>query len=309
MKSEHLMRTSHYFLGLTLLSTAACGDDGGTDTDTGTTADTGSDTQADVGADTTADVFEDVAEDTVEDVQVDAAPDAQQDTTPDADPEDTGDTGEVEPTEPLVSFHAVHLAEGVGVVDVFTSLVSSPFHSDLPFGESSGVTTAVGGDAAVVFRSQDSDYEVTVRGELAFGGSDQWTAGAIGNADSPTAVVFREDSSAPPNDAVRYRYIHASTSLPNSVNLWLANEGEPDDTFIEDLGFGDISDDATRAAGAHRISIDLEKDGTPDVFFDMGDLVSTAQYTFWISADDAGSFILITDTEGGSSRIDGSPIE
>ncbi|MFT6399208.1 MAG: hypothetical protein ACJAYU_003973, partial [Bradymonadia bacterium] len=193
--------------------------------------------------------------------------------------------------------------------DVFTSLVSTPFYADLPFGESTGVVVAVGGDASVVFRAQDSEYEVSVSGEFAFGGDDQYTVGAIGNADAPLALLIREDSSSPPNDAVRYRYAHASSALSESVNLWLANEGEPDDTFIEDLGFGDVSNDATRAAGPHRISIDLEKDGVPDVFFDMGSLVSSAQYTFWISSDAAGAFILITDTEGGSTRIDGAPIE
>lgn len=216
----------------------------------------------------------------------------------------------VEPTGPLAFFHAVHLVGDVGPIDVYTSLISAPFSTEIPFAGTSGAVEAVGGDASIDFRaSGETEILVSTTGEFAFGGGERFTAGAFGTAEAPIGVTIREDLSEPPGGGVRYRYVHAGASLPATVDLWLANEGEPDDTFLEDVAFGDVSADATRPAGPHRISVDLETDGTPDVTFDQGTLNAGEHYTFWITSDGDGPFVLRTSAAGETVRFDGETIE
>jgi hypothetical protein len=215
-----------------------------------------------------------------------------------------------EPTGPLTFFHVVHLIDGLGPVDVYTSLISIPFWHDLPFGESSGAVQAVGGNATIDYHLAGEDGVLTsTSGDFGFGSDDRFTAGAFGSPESILAVTIREDGSEPPDGGARYRYVHAAASLSTTVNLWLANAGEPDDTFLEDVAFGSVSEDATRPAGPHQISIDFDQDGTPDTAFDQGTLTENEGYTFWLAADEAGPFILRTSAAGESLRFDGVPIE
>jgi hypothetical protein len=215
-----------------------------------------------------------------------------------------------EPTGPLFFLHAVHLVEGLGPVDLFTSVVSAPFATDIAYGGSTGAVQAVGGAATLDFHlSGEADVLASSQDGSAFRGGESYTASAYGTAESPESISIREDMSVPPGGGARYRYVHVGALLPATLNLWLANEGEPDDTFLEDVEFGSVSLDATRPAGPHRISVDLEQDGTPDVAFDQGTLAAGGQYTYWVTADAGGPFIVRTSAAGELLRFDGETID
>ena len=215
-----------------------------------------------------------------------------------------------EPDSPVSTFHVIHLLPDAGPVDVRTSRIRAPFVEGLEFGQTSGAVDAVGGDATIDFSLAGvREPLVSTRAEFAFGPDEFFSAAVFGTTEEPAGVTIREDGSSPPDGDARYRYVHAASGIEGTINLWLANEGEPDDTFLEDIEYGTTSDDATRDGGAHRIAIDFDRDGTKDVFVDQGELEVGGQYTFWIASDETGTFILRTNTTGEAVRFDAVPVE
>ena len=167
---------------------------------------------------------------------------------------------------------------------------------EIPAGPHSIAVTAAGAGASMPVLEVDG-------AELREG--RYYTAIAFDELASPTGAIFVSDAIGTiPSGRVRLRAVHAAVGI-GQVDVWALPETGDPELLFENVDFGDAADELDVPPGAHRLGIDANDDGTPDLRFDLPDLSAGTHVNLFAATDADGAPFLLAQLPGSTTaRID-----
>lgn len=207
------------------------------------------------------------------------------------------------------SIRVIHLSPNAPEVDVFANAQPSPVVAALGFPQGTGYLEVPSGtytfDVAAA-GATPSDAVLSIEG-LALAGDTFYTAVAIDELDSISALALVDDYSGLAEGDIRIRAVHAAPAV-GEVDIWnIPAEGDPAPLY-ENVPFGVAGDALDVPAGAYTLGFDVDDDATPDVIFDVPALEAGTVANVFATNDGAGNVFLIAQLRDGSTvRID--PVE
>ncbi|MGH7518104.1 MAG: DUF4397 domain-containing protein [Gemmatimonadales bacterium] len=184
------------------------------------------------------------------------------------DPNDPSDPGGDFDPSTEVRVRAFHAAPGGPALDVLVN--DGPIADALAYGESSRYSTAAGGDAVLLVRS-DADDEDLFAVEQPLTAGATYTVIVAGGDAGILPVVLTDDNAAPPAGQAKVRVVHAAPSIAEAVDVYVtapgADIGTATPTF-PDVTFATASSYAALPAGTHEIR--LTPAGSAEVLVDSG---------------------------------------
>ncbi|MCB9530286.1 MAG: hypothetical protein H6700_00755 [Myxococcales bacterium] len=274
----------------------------GAGVDTDAAVDPGADVDADAGD---ADADGSTGEDPV-DPDTDAAIDGDAGGDAGADPDVQFDASDGTSDVPFdaggrtSTLQVVNLALGFTSVDAHQQGDSIPFAEGLRFGDGSGHVVVPISSQPVDFRDPAAGISIAL-GVPAFGHhiDEVWTGGVYGADGVYEAMLFREDSSRPP-EGIRWRAVNG---IPDTdIDLLFVGERGAD-TFYENVGFGERTRDAAFPPADYRIGVDLDHAEPVDFVYQLGPIPLDGQVTMWVGRDADGEVVVALTFKSGDYRL------
>lgn len=140
-----------------------------------------------------------------------------------------------------------HLAPDAPDADVYVDGEPVSELTDVPYGiVSAYLPLSPGSHSIQIYASKDAARPM-VEAEAEFRGGTAYTVGVVGSTDdgAPTAEIYRDDNSIPPEGRAKLRVVNTSPDA-GSVNVVPEGEGEK---LVSDLEFPNASDYAEVPSG------------------------------------------------------------
>ena len=201
----------------------------------------------------------------------------------------------------------LHLSPDAPAVDVYLDDDTLPAIANLAFTEGSDYAEIAAGPHSVAVTAAGAGPSSPVleveRADLREG--RYYTAIAFDELAAPIGAIFVADAlDTIPSGRVRLRAIHAAVGI-GQVDVWALPEAGDPELLFENLDFGAAADELDVPPGAHRLGIDVNDDGTPDLRFDMPDLSAGTHVNLFAATDAEGAPFLLAQLSGGvTARID-----
>lgn len=139
-----------------------------------------------------------------------------------------------------------HLAPDAPDVDVYVDGEPASGLTDVPHGIVSPYLSLSAGDHSIRIYASEDPARPMVEADAEFRGGTAYTVGVAGSADgSPTAEIYRDDNSIPPEGKAKLRVVNAS---PDAGPVDVVPE-DGDKKLVSDLEFPNASDYAGVPAG------------------------------------------------------------
>ena len=195
-----------------------------------------------------------------------------------------GCTGTASNTD--AALRVVHLAPTAPDVDVFLDGDTRPVVDALRFGRSTPYLDLPSGTYQVDVSPAGGSPDTSVLrlDEVSLGAAD-YTAVAYGSSD--VRALLLEEPSDVPSGSTSLRIAHLAEEI-GAVEI--SAEGS---TLVENLAYGTASRVITLAPSAPQIAIDADRDGEPDLLFQLPALQANRHQNVFAVADDAGLALAI----------------
>jgi hypothetical protein len=200
----------------------------------------------------------------------------------------------------------LHLSPDAPGVDVFANGGADPVVENLEFPEGTGYLEVPPGtytfDVAPAGGNAD-DAVLTIDGlELEAGAS--YTAVAIDELDSVTALPLVDDYSALSPGKIRVRAVHAAPAV-GEVDLWSVPDSGAPAPLWTNVDFGVAGAPLDVDAGAYTLGVDVDDDMSPDLLFRLPALpAGTVANVYAVNDSDDSVFVIAQLADGSTARVD-----
>ncbi len=207
--------------------------------------------------------------------------------------------------EEKTSLRVIHLSPDAPSVDIFANGGEPAAVSELAFQESTGYLELEPGTYSFNISAAGTgpgESVLDIEGlELAQG--QFYTAVAFNELSSIQALALLDDHEGLEEGDIRVRAIHTAVGV-GIVDIWnLPDEGEPA-LLYEDVDFGEVGSYLDLPAGAYTLGFDVDKDGSPDVVFELPALPAGTIANVFAVTDGSGVFLAAQLQDGTVARID-----
>ncbi|HEY3499664.1 MAG TPA: DUF4397 domain-containing protein [Polyangiaceae bacterium] len=217
-----------------------------------------------------------------------------------------GTTVRVDPRAPTAFLRVLHLSPDAPAVDVFIDGGDDPAVSELAFPDGTGylAVPAASYDIDVSPAGTSAGDAVLSIDDLALAADNYYTAVALDEVASLSALPLVDDYTGLPAGSIRVRAVHAAPAV-GQVDLWnLPQSGAPAPLWT-DVDFGVAGAPLDLPAGAYTIGVDVDNDASPDLTFELPALPAGAFVNVFAANDaDGDVFLLAQLRDGTTARID-----
>lgn len=207
--------------------------------------------------------------------------------------------------EGSASLRVLHLSPDAPEVDVFAG--DARLVSGLAFGAGAGPLEVDAGtyDLAVAPAGAGVGSAVLEVPGVALAEDRAYTAVAWNEVGELAALLLEDDRDPPADGLIRLRLVHTAAAI-GTVDVWSLS-GTPA-RIVEGLERGAAADPLEIPAGAYQVGVDADRDGAPDVIFDVRELAAGTIASVFAVTDAAGAPFLLAQLDGATTvRIDPAP--
>ena len=203
----------------------------------------------------------------------------------------------------LAQLRVLHLSPNAPSVDAFVDGARPMGWQQLSFTQATPYAPVGAGTHRLDVGASASAPVLTAPG-LQLAGGRKYTAVAIGNASSLTALFFDDGASELAAGNIRLRAIHAAPSVGTVDLFTLGSNGAPA-PLLADVPYGQVSSPLDVPAGAYTVGVDTTNDGNPELWFELPALAAGAVANVYVTQDSTGAvFALAQLAEGPTVRVD-----
>jgi hypothetical protein len=215
-------------------------------------------------------------------------------------PVDAGPPGEAR-------VRAIHLSPDAPAVDLFVNAADEPAFTALSFTDSreyEAIPAATYDFTIVPAGAPLADAMARIQGfELT--ADTLYSIAVHGELDTIRALAVVDDDAGLAEADIRVRAFHVAPAL-GTLDIWrISDAGEPEAIYTN-VAYGQAGDPIDLAAAAHTLGVDVDRDGAPDVVFELPELPGGTFVNLFAASDMAGDPFLVAQLpRGDTARIEG----
>lgn len=207
---------------------------------------------------------------------------------------------------------ALHLSPDAPAVDVRAQNVEQPLFEGLEFGDTANYIDLLPDTYTldVVPAGQGVEDSVLTVENFAVERGRTQTVIVWNELDQLQALTLQDNESAPGNGRIRVRPVHVAVAAPEAVDLWNITDADSPTRLVENLEQGQAGGFTDLDSGTYVLALDTDRDGTPDLAFDLPPLNGRTVADLIVASDSGGQvFMLVQRPEGPTARIDARPAD
>jgi len=216
-----------------------------------------------------------------------------------------GDPGGDVPAPAKARLRAIHLSPDAPAVDIFANGGMTAAVKNLAFPDGTGYLDLDAGTYTFDIAPKDAGIGASVLKvkDLPLESGKSYTAVAYDAVASIKALALADDYSNLASGKIRLRAVHTAVGV-GKVDIWnIPATGDPTPLWT-DVDFGMAGAYLDVPAGAYKVGFDVNKDGTPDIVFQLPDLPAGTVATAFAVKKGADVFLIAELPDGTTARID-----